>query len=70
MYKDEILIRPAEMRDMRKVFELSNDLTVRGNSINVKTIEWTEHEKWYVSAMSDHNLKFYIAETTSGGFVG
>lgn len=70
MDKDEILIRPAEMRDIRKVFELSNDLTVRGNSINGQAIEWAEHEKWYASAIADHNLKFYVAETLNGGFVG
>ena len=70
MPKDEILIRKAEMRDMRKVFDLSNDPVVRANSIDTRPIEWEDHIKWFTSAISDDDLKFYIAETPSGDFVG
>ncbi len=66
----EVIIRKADMRDIRNVFELSNDPTVRANSIHEEPILWENHEKWYSSAIDAHNTKFYVAETPDGAFVG
>ena len=66
----EVIIRKADMRDILNVFELSNDPTVRANSIHVEPILWENHEKWYSSAIDDQNTKFYVAETPGGTFIG
>lgn len=66
----EVVIRKAELRDMRRVFELSNDPSVRANSIRSEPIEWTTHERWFANALVNSKLKFYIAESADGVFMG
>ena len=66
----EVIIRKAELRDMRVVFELSNDPLVRANSIHSELIDWTTHEKWFANALVNPRLKFYIAESTGGALIG
>lgn len=63
-------LRRAEQRDMRVVFELSNDPVVRANSIHSEPISWGTHVEWYKQAIHDKNLKFLIVETYIGEFVG
>lgn len=38
-----LTVRPATIDDMRSVFDLSNDDTVRANSIHSAKIEWENH---------------------------
>ena len=44
---EELQIRLANIDDMKNVFDLSNDDTVRKNSINQNKIEWEDHVKWF-----------------------
>lgn len=66
----EVIIRKAELRDMRMVFELSNDPLVRANSIHSEPIAWTSHEKWFANALVNPRLKFYVAESANGALIG
>lgn len=66
----EIIIRKAELRDMQRVFELSNDPLVRANSIHAEPITWATHEKWFANALVNPRLKFYLAESTDGALIG
>lgn len=66
----EVIIRKAELDDMRAVFELSNDPLVRTNSIHSEPIEWMAHEKWFANALTNSRLKFYIAESAGGALIG
>ena len=63
-------IRRAEPRDMRSVFELSNDPVVRANSIHSEPIAWETHVAWFNRAITDPDVAFFVAETETGGFVG
>lgn len=67
---EKIVVRLAEARDMQNVFELSNDDVVRANSIHTDKISWEEHVNWFRRVLQDTNVKFYIAETLNGEFVG
>ena len=67
---EKILVRRAMGDDAKNVFELSNDPTVRANSINPQRIEWEGHLSWFEKAISDPCVKFYIAETQDGEFAG
>ena len=40
-------IKLATINYMNNVFELSNDDTVRANSINHEKIKWEDHVGWY-----------------------
>ena len=37
---------------MKNVFGLSNDATVRQNSIHTEKIEWKDHIKWFKQRIS------------------
>lgn len=63
-------IRLAEPRDIKNVFDLSNDDTVRAMSIHPEKIEWESHVKWFDSALKNPDLKFYVAESADGDFIG
>ena len=65
-----IEVRPAELRDMRAVFDLSNDPVVRANSIRCGQIAWKDHVAWFEKAVSDPGMKFYVGETAEGEFAG
>lgn len=66
----EIVIRKAELRDMRRVFELSNDPLVRANSIHSEPISWSTHEKWFANILVNPSVRFYLAESADGELIG
>lgn len=63
-------IRLADSDDIKKVFELSNDMVVRENSINQNPIKWDEHVKWFNETIQSQNVLFYIIETCDSQFIG
>ena len=67
---EEFVIRLAEPRDMKNVFDLSNDDTVRAMSIHPEKIEWESHVKWFENALNNPDVLFYVAETADGDFIG
>lgn len=67
---EKFVIRLAEPRDIKTVFDLSNDDTVRTMSIHPEKIEWESHVKWFDGALKNPDLKFYVAESADGDFIG
>lgn len=63
-------IRMAKISDMQNVFELSNDDSVRQNSIHVEKIEWKNHVEWFKARINNKNEPFYIVEDKNGKFIG
>lgn len=59
---EKINIRFANAEDVKNVFELSNDDTVRQNSIHKEKICWEQHIKWYNDKINSNNSIFYIVE--------
>lgn len=57
----EFSIRLAKIEDMKNVFDLSNDGTVRQNSIHTEKIEWGNHIKWFNSKLNSKDCIFYVA---------
>lgn len=68
--KPNFILRPAELKDMKSVFDLSNDPIVRRNSINTVSIPWEQHVKWFIAALEDASLIFLVVESVSGEFMG
>ena len=64
------ILRPAELKDMKRVFDLSNDPIVRRYSINTASIPWGQHVKWFNAALGDASLIFLVVESVSGEFMG
>ena len=67
---EKLVIRPVEARDIKNIFELSNDDEVRAVSIHQEKIKWDEHTKWFEKVRNDANVAFCVAETAAGDFVG
>lgn len=65
-----VRLRRAEPRDMRAVFELSNDPVVRTNSIHKERISWETHMAWFNRTIADPDTTFLVAETETGDFIG
>ncbi len=68
--KQNFYLRTACEFDSQKVFELSNDPSVRGQSINRSSIDWNEHTKWFAKKMSDDNYIFLLAFDKKDNFIG
>ena len=67
---EKIIIRTATGEDVKKVFTLSNDDTVRANSIQTEKINYDNHVKWFFDILQNEQVKFYIAEDINHNFIG
>lgn len=63
-------LRKAVMSDSEKVFKLSNDLSVRSQSINKNMIEPDEHNRWFSEKISADNYIFLLAFDKEDNFIG
>jgi UDP-2,4-diacetamido-2,4,6-trideoxy-beta-L-altropyranose hydrolase len=62
--------RNAIESDSEIVYLLSNDPTVRQNSINTQSIGWEEHQQWFANKVALDDYRFYLAFDKKDGFIG
>lgn len=55
-----MVMREAETRDCRVVYELSNDPLVRSVSFSTEPIAWEEHVQWYEGKLVDSDSVFLL----------
>ena len=67
---NKIYLRKVKAKDVKEVFNLSNQDFVRRYSINKDKIEWTEHVKWFNAILKDNNTVFYVATEKNESFLG
>lgn len=60
-----LIIRLANEGDLRAVFELANEESVRVNSFHSERIGLDNHKKWFTKKITDPNYLFLIAELDS-----
>ncbi len=60
---ENFIARLATLDDMKDVFDLSNDETVRKNSFNQDKISWEDHQAWFKNKLQDKNCLFYLFRT-------
>lgn len=70
MEKQHIFLRKVKEKDMRSVFELSNQNYVRRYSINKNMIQWSDHIRWFKSILNDENVVFYVVTNENEEFLG
>ena len=63
-------LRSAADIDSQKVFDLSNDPVVRGQSINSNTIELDDHKKWFAEKIKKEDYIFLLAFDKKNNFIG
>ncbi|PKL82227.1 MAG: hypothetical protein CVV24_11180 [Ignavibacteriae bacterium HGW-Ignavibacteriae-3] len=63
-------LRTAVESDSMLVFNLSNERSVRLNSIVQEPISWQDHSFWYPNKIRDRNTLFLLAFTGNDEFVG
>lgn len=62
--------RNAIESDSEIVYLLSNDPTVRQNSINTQSIGWEEHQQWFANKVARDDYRFYLVFDKKDGFIG
>ena len=62
-------LRPALQKDIKNIFDLSNDTFVRENSINKEPIKWENHAKWFNKRINN-KAPFFIVEDENENFIG
>ncbi|MCX6169738.1 MAG: GNAT family N-acetyltransferase [Ignavibacteriales bacterium] len=63
-------LRTARDIDTMMVFNLSNERSVRLNSVDQSQIKWQDHIKWYSEKINDNNCLFFLAFNSNDEFVG
>lgn len=63
-------LRKAVLQDSQIVFELSNELDVRTQSISRKSINRDEHEIWFNKKISEEDYLFLLAFDNKDNFIG
>lgn len=62
--------RNAIESDSEIVYKLSNDSTVRQNSINIQPIGWEEHQHWFSKKVDQNDYRFYLVFDKKDSFIG
>ncbi|NOY76037.1 MAG: GNAT family N-acetyltransferase [Kiritimatiellaeota bacterium] len=70
MKANDVLLREAEPKDCRFIWELANDPVVRSVSFSSDEIPWDEHFAWFQSILSSSNSLIYIVERPDGDKIG
>lgn len=60
MNLERIEIRPATLDDMRFVWEINNDESVRSQAVNQEPIPWDSHQLWFQNRLDSHESKLWI----------
>lgn len=63
----DFTLRRAVMQDCQAIFALSNQESVRKNSIRQDKITWQEHQTWFAQAI-EHPC-FFVAENHDGNII-
>lgn len=63
-------LRMAVESDSQKIFTLSNDPTVRKQSINKKPIDWNNHQQWFSQKIKKEDYIFLLAFDKKDNFIG
>ncbi|MCR5487746.1 MAG: GNAT family N-acetyltransferase [Lachnospiraceae bacterium] len=66
----KIKLVKAEHKDVRIMYEWSNDPTTRKNSFSMKPIPWDEHLEWMKKKLVDSNCLFFIGIDEGGNPIG
>jgi UDP-2,4-diacetamido-2,4,6-trideoxy-beta-L-altropyranose hydrolase len=64
-FKNSIILRKAESKDVYDVYELSNESEVRRNSFNQEKIELKNHREWFAHKLKEEDYLFLIAEVNN-----
>ncbi|MFA5059078.1 MAG: GNAT family N-acetyltransferase [Candidatus Omnitrophota bacterium] len=59
--EQHIKIRHVEEKDIKSIFELSNQPMIRQGSFAPRKITWPEHQKWFAKTLSDPKTLFLVA---------
>ncbi|MGA0899861.1 MAG: GNAT family N-acetyltransferase [Luteolibacter sp.] len=65
-----IIVRTANLEDMRTYFTWANDPTVRANAFNSETIPFGTHEAWFTTQIASDSSILFIGESIDGNPIG
>ena len=56
-----VILRRADSRDSKLLFDLRNDPITREQSLQSYEVKWEDHESWFTSSLVNSNRQIYIA---------
>lgn len=62
MSSPDFTLRGAEPEDVRKVWEINNDPSVRAQAVETTEIPWDEHVEWYERVLGDVSCVLWLVE--------
>ncbi len=62
LFKKDIIIRKAKIKDTRSIYKLSNEKLIRESSFDTNRIKFNQHKKWFINKLEDNSCLFLIAE--------
>ncbi len=57
-----LLVELASKKDIKDIFDLSNDPLVRQNSINSDPIKWRDHVVWFSNKIKSSACVYFVAK--------
>lgn len=59
----DITVKPATTEDSRDIWLWRNDPQTRAMSINRDEVEWDNHNRWYLQALSNPDCFLYVGKS-------
>jgi len=66
----EIILRPAEEKDCKLLWEWRNEKAVRESSFSSEYVLWEEHKKWFQKKLRNKNSIILIIQTLTKKEIG
>ena len=70
LLSEDIIIRLVEPEDIKPIFELSNQDSVRKHSINKAKISWAKHVKWFNTVIKSGDVIFFVITNITNDILG
>jgi len=64
-FHDRIWLRVADINDTELTFKWASDQNVRQYAFNTKSIEYSEHSKWFKAKIQSKNCSYFILENAT-----
>ena len=70
MVAGKIILRSADIKDAKRLYEWANDKETRSASFNPDSIPWEDHLTWFKQKLADQNSWIYITRNQTEEDIG
>src|SRR5699024_8514425 len=70
LLNENLIIRKVELDDVKSIFDLSNQDSVRKYSINKEKISWDKHVNWFNAVIKSEAIIFFVITNITNDILG